>query len=36
MARVAGGPDAEVIDPLRDFLARHRDRRVIVEWRVEE
>jgi hypothetical protein len=35
-ARAAGASDGELLDSLRAFLESNRDKRVVVEWRVEE
>lgn len=35
-ARAKGAPDGPVLAALQEFLAEHRDERVVVEWRVEE
>ena len=34
--RALGAPASDVLEPLRDFLEANEDKRVVVEWRVQE
>ena len=34
--RAQGAPASDVLEPLREFLEANEDKRVVVEWRVQE